>query len=89
MLLEKNGKRSSSKQTRHINIRYFFVTDRIDSNEMQVEYCPTGEMTGDFFTKPLQGAAFTKFRNRILNVNEDDLKQQHMLNLTDEQLSKV
>ena len=31
MLLEKNGKRSSSKRTRHINIRYFFVTDRIDS----------------------------------------------------------
>lgn len=27
MLLEKNGKASSSKRTRHINIRYFFVTD--------------------------------------------------------------
>ena len=56
---------------------------------MRVEYCPTGEMTGDFFTKPLQGAAFIKFRNRILNVNEDDLKQQQMLNLTDERLSKL
>jgi hypothetical protein len=27
MLLENNGKRSSGKQTRHINIRYFLVTD--------------------------------------------------------------
>ena len=29
MLLEKSGRGSSSKRTRHINIRYFFVTDRI------------------------------------------------------------
>ena len=27
--LEKNGKRSSSKRKRHINIRYYFITDRI------------------------------------------------------------
>ena len=27
MLLEKNGKASSSKQTKHINIRYFFITN--------------------------------------------------------------
>jgi hypothetical protein len=29
ILLEKNGKASSSKRTRHINIRYYFITDRI------------------------------------------------------------
>jgi hypothetical protein len=27
ILLERNGKASSSKRTKHINIRYFFVTD--------------------------------------------------------------
>jgi hypothetical protein len=27
-LLEKNGKASSSKRTKHINIRYLFITDR-------------------------------------------------------------
>ena len=27
--LAKNGKRSSGKQTKHINIRYFFATDKI------------------------------------------------------------
>ena len=30
--LEKNGRVSSGKQTQHINIRYFFVTDRIQAN---------------------------------------------------------
>ena len=27
--LEENGKRSSTKRTRHINIRYFYITDKI------------------------------------------------------------
>jgi hypothetical protein len=29
ILLEKNGKASSSKRTKHINIRYYFITDRV------------------------------------------------------------
>jgi hypothetical protein len=69
MLMEKNGKASSGKRTRHINIRYFFVADRVQSGEVSIEYCPTGEMLGDFFTKPLQGSQFRKFRNAILNCD--------------------
>ncbi len=68
MLLEKNGQRSSTKRTRHLNIRYFFVTDRIRAKQLTVEYCPTGDMWADVFTKPLQGAAFVKFRKLILNL---------------------
>lgn len=48
ILLEKNGKASSSKRTRHINIRYYFVTDRINNGEIEVTYCPTKEMIADF-----------------------------------------
>jgi hypothetical protein len=54
ILLEKNGKASSSKHMKHINILYFFITDRIVS----LVWCPTGDMIGDFMTKPLQGAWF-------------------------------
>jgi hypothetical protein len=68
MLLEKNGRRSSGRRTRHINIRYFFVTDRIQSKEVAVEYCPTGDMLADMFTKPLQGSAFRRFRDAVLNI---------------------
>ena len=68
ILLERNGKASSGRRTRHINIRYFFVTDRIRMGDMRVEYCPTGDMIGDFFTKPLQGSLFKKFRATILNI---------------------
>ena len=68
ILLEKS-KASSSKRTPHINIRYFFVTDRIAAKEVSVQYCPTGEMIADFFTKPLQGSLFKKFRDQIMNVD--------------------
>jgi hypothetical protein len=68
ILLEKNGKASSSKRTKHINIRYYFVTDRIEQKELSVEWCPTGDMIADFMTKPTQGALFTKFRDQIMGV---------------------
>ncbi len=42
MLLEKNGQQSSTKRTRHLDIRYHFVTDRIWAKQMTVEYIPTG-----------------------------------------------
>jgi hypothetical protein len=74
ILLEENGKASSSKRTRHINIRYYFVTDRIGNNELRVEYCPTKEMIADFFTKPLQGIIFSTFRDFIMNVACGDVK---------------
>ena len=70
MLLEKNGRASSGKKTKHINVRYFFVTDRIKSKEVSVEYCPTDEMVGDYFTKPLQGLKFREFRRAILNLQD-------------------
>ena len=54
---------------RHINIRYFFVADRVASKEVKVEYCPTGAMIADYFTKPLQGTLFRKFRDFIMNVD--------------------
>jgi hypothetical protein len=66
--LSKNGKSSSGKGTRHINIRYFFITDRIARKEVAIQYCPTKEMVADYFTKPLQGELFYKFRDQIMGV---------------------
>ena len=59
--LEKNGMRSSGKRTRHINIRYFFITDCMTVNELSINYYPTLDMIGDYFTKSLQGTLFKTF----------------------------
>ena len=66
ILLERNGRSSSGQKTRHIDIRYFFMQDRILSENLSVVYCPTECMLADFFTKPLQGALFRKFRDVLL-----------------------
>ncbi len=56
ILLEKNGKQSSGKRTRHMNIWYFFITDGVKQEEISIKYCSATEMVGDHFTKPLKEA---------------------------------
>jgi hypothetical protein len=68
ILLEKNGKASSSKHTKHINIQYFFITDHVNKGNVSLVWCPTGDMIRDFMTKPQQGALFRKFRDQIMGV---------------------
>ena len=75
ILLEKNGSLSSSQKTRHINVRYFFIKDKIENGDIEVIYCPTGEMLADYFTKPLQGKQFEQFRERILGLHYSKIKE--------------
>ena len=67
MILQQNGRMSAGKRSRHLNVRYFFVTDVIKKGLLKVMYCPTGDMIADFFTKPIQGGDFKKFRNLVQN----------------------
>ena len=67
MKLEMNGKFSSSKRTRHFNIKYFFITDLISRGEVSIEYCPTGALIADFMTKLLTGQKFKVMRKEIMN----------------------
>jgi hypothetical protein len=36
-----------------------------------VEYCPTGKMLADMFTKPLQGSTFRRFCYAVMNIKMD------------------
>jgi hypothetical protein len=64
--MEENGKASCSQRSRHIDIRYFFITDHVRRDDILITHCPTADMLADFFTKPLQGALFRKFRSILL-----------------------
>ena len=68
MLLESNGRKSAGKRSRHLNIRFFFVTDQKEKNRLSIQFCPTDEMIGDFMTKPLHGKKFKQFRQVIMNL---------------------
>ena len=82
--IERNGKRSSGKQTKHMDNRYFWIKDRLESENIQVEHCPTEKMIADFFTKPLQGNLFRRFRDIILGykhistIHEEDGSDEHV-----------
>jgi hypothetical protein len=71
--LENNGKQSSTKRTRHINIRYLYVTSKIKSGRMRVIYHPTKQMVSDYLTKPLQGLLFRSHRNSIMGHDEGSI----------------
>jgi hypothetical protein len=68
ILLETNGQKSSSKRTRALNIRYFFLADQVAKGNLDIQYLPTEDMWGDFMTKPLQGSLFQKFRKAIMGM---------------------
>jgi hypothetical protein len=68
ILLETNGRASSSKRTKHIKIWYYYVADRIAKGDLSVVWCPTNKMIVDFLTKPLQGKVFQKFRDVLMGA---------------------
>ena len=66
ILMLKNGRNSCTGNSRHIDIRYFFVKDRIDKGKMNMEYCPKQLMLAAFFTKMLMDEMFRKLRSVIM-----------------------
>ena len=68
MLLEKNGRKSAGKRSRHLDIRYFFATDLHERKEVDYKFCPTDAMTADYMSKSLHGKKFHKFRKEIMNL---------------------
>ena len=86
MKLEKNGRMSSGQRTKHMANRYFWIKDRLASEKIDLQHCPTGKMIADFFTKPLQGSLFRKFRDIVLGYKhvsslseEEPLAQERVL----------
>jgi hypothetical protein len=58
---------AASDRTRHVSLRYFWITDRMKSGDIEVIYKPTEDMIADILTKPLQGEMFKRLRDLLLN----------------------
>ena len=79
MRMERNGRDSCGQKSRHIDIRYFWVKDRLKDEKNKLEYCPTELMLADFFTKPLQGNLFKKFRRVVMGWDPISVLQKEYL----------
>ena len=82
--IEENGRRSSGQKIKHMDNIYFWMKDRIKREGIKILYCPTEKTNVDFFTKPLQGSLFRKFRkvmmgekhiSTIMNAGEDPSRE--------------
>ena len=69
--LAKNGYVSSSKRTKHIKAKYFFVRHFHHSGELDLQYCPTETMWADVLNKPLRGAKYRLMRAFLMNCPID------------------
>ena len=65
-MLETNGKFSRSRKTRHIKAKFFFIKDKVDSEEVKIVDCPAGVMWANVITKPLQGIDLRKMRAKLI-----------------------
>ena len=71
ILLKTNGRASSSKRTKHIKVKYFFIKNKVDREEITIRRCPTESMWTDINTKPKQGAVFWAFRGHVMGIPAD------------------
>ena len=65
--------RSATEKTRHIDIRYFWVKERVERGEAVVEHLRTEEMFANILTQPLQGSQFTRERAMLTGWAEAEV----------------
>jgi hypothetical protein len=51
--------------TKHIAIRYHFLRDHQQREDIEIAYVSTKEQLADIFTKPLEEKTFTKLRHEL------------------------
>jgi hypothetical protein len=55
-------------RTRHIDVRYFYIRERLEAGDIELQYLATEDHPADLLTKPLAGALFTKLRQLLMNL---------------------
>jgi hypothetical protein len=58
----------NSERTKHIHVRYFFVRERVQRNEIELAYVPTNDMIADCLTKNLDSTKVKNFRSTIMGT---------------------
>ena len=58
---------NTSRRTKHIDVRYHYVREKVKTGEIKVTYCATGDMIADVFTKPLGSSKFEELRAKVMS----------------------
>ena len=68
--LETNGMESTGKQTRHFDLKIFYITDLMKRKEIEVKCRPTDKMLATYLSKPLIGNKMRVMRQWILYLDD-------------------
>jgi hypothetical protein len=52
-------------RSKHIEIKYYYLRDRVQKGEVNLQYISTDEQTTDILTKPLSRMKFVHFRDKL------------------------
>ena len=52
-------------RTKHIDVKFHYVREGIKNKQIELRYCPTGDMVADSLTKGLPTPSFEKFRSEM------------------------
>jgi hypothetical protein len=69
------------ERSKHIDIKYYFIRDKVQEEEVKLEYIPTDEKTTDFLTKPLSRIKFAYFRENMGIVEITPLAEREEMTL--------
>lgn len=72
-----------SERSRHINIRHFWLAERVKNGEVAIEHLGTEKMMANVLTKPVQGAQFEKERSGLTNWKCGDVRPRGVLVIVD------
>ena len=56
---------TSHSRAKHIDIRFHFIQERIERNEIKLQYISTHQMVANILTKALPREAFEKFHEAL------------------------
>ena len=64
-LIKRGG--PGSERSRHINIRHFWLSEKVAQKEVTLKHLSTEDMFANILTKPVQGAQFERERLGLTN----------------------
>ena len=53
-------------RAKHIDIKYHYVREQVNSGSVKLVYCPTNEMTADMFTKGISCEQFNRLHMKAV-----------------------
>ena len=58
--------RSQGRETKHVDVKYHFITETIESGRVKLQWVQSSEQQADIFTKALPLPAFLKLRKDLM-----------------------